>query len=109
MRQFSNSTSLVSLARMPSLSSFLPGVIPGVPRSMTNADTPLEPRLRSVTAMATMTSPARPWVVKVFDPLSTQWSPSRTATVRMPAASLPELDSVRPHAPTISPLASGTR
>ena len=31
MRQFSNSTSLVSLARIPSLSSFLPGVMPGVP------------------------------------------------------------------------------
>src|SRR4029077_19986974 len=39
----------------------------------------------------------------------TQHSPARVAVVRMPAASLPELDSVRPHAPIFSPRASGTR
>ena len=41
MRQLSKSTSLVSLARIPSLSSFLPGVMPGVPRSTMKAEMPL--------------------------------------------------------------------
>ena len=56
-----------------------------------------------------MTSPTRPCVVNVFEPFSTQPSPSRTAVVRMPAASLPEVDSVSPQAPSFSPRASGTR
>ena len=42
-------------------------------------------------------------------PLSTQQSPARAAVVRMPAASLPEVDSVSPQAPIFSPRASGTR
>ena len=109
IRQFSNSTSLVSLARMPSLSSFLPAVMPGVPFSMMNAEMPLVPAARSVTAIATSTSPTRPCVVNVFDPFSTQHAPARAAVVRMPAASLPEVDSVSPHAPIFSPRASGTR
>ncbi len=109
MRQFSNSTSLVSLARIPSLSSFLPGDIPGVPCSTMKAEMPLVPAARSVTAMTTITLPTRPCVVNVFDPLSTQQLPARAAVVRMPAASLPEVDSVRPHAPIFSPRASGTR
>ena len=109
MRQLSNSTSLVSLARMPSLSSFLPGVMPGVPRSTMKAEMPLRPAARSVTAITTMTSPMRPWVVNVLDPLSTQHSPARVAVVRMPAASLPEVDSVSPQAPSFSPRASGAR
>ena len=46
-------------------------------------------------------SPTRPCVVKVFEPFSTQQSPSRAAVVRMPAASLPEVDSVSPHAPSL--------
>ena len=94
---------------MPSLSSFLPGVMPGVPFSMMNAEMPLAPAARSVIAIATSTSPTRPWVVNVFEPLRTQHSPDWTAVVRMPAASLPEVDSVRPHAPIVSPRASGTR
>jgi len=65
------------------------------------------PLVRSVTAIATMTPPTLPWVVKVFDPLSTHPSPSRVATVRVPAASAPAEGSVRPHAASISPLASG--
>ena len=109
MRHCSNSTSLVSLARMPSLSSFLPGVIPGVPRSTMKAEMPLVPRDRFVTAITTITSPTRPCVVNVFDPLITQHAPARVAVVRMPAASLPEVDSVSPQAPIFSPRASGTR
>jgi hypothetical protein len=42
-RQFSKITSLVSLARMPSLSSFLPARKPGVPRSTMNAEMPRDP------------------------------------------------------------------
>ena len=73
MRQFSNSTSLVSLARIPSLSSFLPGVMPGVPRLDDERGDAFACRpLRSVTAITTMMSPTRPCVVKVFDPFSTQ-------------------------------------
>ena len=79
MRQLSNSTSLVSLARIPSLSSFLPGAIPGVPFSTMKAEMPLVPAARSVTAITTMMSPTRPCVVNVFDPLSTQQSPARAA------------------------------
>ena len=109
MRQFSNSTSLVSLARMPSLSSFLPGVMPGVPCSMMKAEMPLGPAFLSVTAIATITWPTRPWVVNVFEPFSTQPLPVFVAIVRMPAASLPEVDSVSPQAPICSPRASGTR
>ncbi len=63
----------------------------------------------SVTAIATMTWPTRPCVVKVFDPFSTHPPPSRVAVVRMPAASLPDVDSVSPQAPIFSPRASGTR
>ena len=109
MRQFSKMTSLVSLARIPSLSSFLPGVMPGVPRSTMKAEMPLVPAARSVTAMTTIVSPTRPCVVKVFDPLITQQPPARAAVVRMPAASLPDVDSVRPHAPIFSPRTSGAR
>ena len=60
-------------------------------------------------AIATNVCPTRPCVVKVFDPFSTQRDPARVAVVRMDAASLPELDSVSPHAPIFSPRASGTR
>jgi len=76
---------------------------------MTNAEIPFAPADRSVTAIATITSPARPCVVKCFEPFSTHASPDGTAVVRSPAASLPELASVSPHAPIFSPRASGTR
>ncbi len=56
-RQSSKMTSLVSLARIPSLFSFLPAVIPGVPCSTTNAEMPRCPLARSVTAMTTITPP----------------------------------------------------
>ena len=109
-RQSVNTTSLVSLARMPSLFSFLPGRMPGVPRSMMNAEMPRLPRARSVTAIATNMPPIAPCVMNVLAPLITQLpSPSRTAVVRVPAASLPAVGSVRPHAPSISPCASGGR
>ena len=83
--------------------------MPGLPRSTMNAETPLRPAVRSVTAITTITSEIRPCVMNVLDPLITQHSPARTAVVRMFAASLPDVDSVRPHAPSFSPRASGAR
>ena len=82
--------------------------MPGVPRSTTNAEMPLVPRVRSVTAMTTMTCPERPCVMNVFEPEMTHLSPSRTAVVRVPAASLPAVGSVSPQAPSLSPRASGS-
>ena len=57
--------------------------------------------------MMTSTSALLPCVMKVLVPLSTQWSPSRTAVVRVPAASLPALGSVSAQAPSFSPRANG--
>ena len=73
------------------------------------AETPLRPAARSVTAITTMTSQMRPCVMKVLDPLSAQPPAARVAVVRMLAASLPEVDSVSPQAPSFSPRASGAR
>jgi hypothetical protein len=73
------------------------------------AEMPLAPAARSVTASVTMTWPTRPCGVKAFDPFRTHQPSALTATVRMPAASLPDVDSVNPHAPIFSPRASGTR
>ncbi len=58
--------------------------------------------------MTTMTSALAPCVMNVLVPFSTQLSPSRVATVRVPAASLPASGSVSAHAPSFSPFASGT-
>ena len=59
--------------------------------------------------MTTAVSAMRPLVMNVFEPFSTQQSPSRTAVVRVPPASEPALFSVRPQQPTFSPRASGAR
>ena len=98
----------MSLARIPSLSSFLPADNPGVSRSTMKAEMPLERAARSVTAITTRVSPMRPCVMNVFDPFSTQHAPARVAVVRMPVASLPDVDSVSAHAPSFSPRASDT-
>ena len=82
IRQSAKITSLVSLARIPSLFSFLPAVMPGVPCSTMNAEIPRCALARSVTAMTTMTPPIRPWVMKVFAPFSAQ--PSAVARGRGP-------------------------
>ena len=95
--------------RTPSLSSFFPERKPCVPRSTTKAEIPFLPLLRSVTAITTAVSATRPLVMNVFDPLSTQESPSRTAVALVPPASEPALFSVRPQQPTFSPLARGVR
>ncbi len=46
-----------------------------------------------------------PFVIHIFDPLSTQSSPSRLAKVRIDPGSLPESGSVRPKQPMRSPAA----
>ncbi|OSY36029.1 hypothetical protein BG653_06959 [Streptomyces platensis] len=64
--------------------------------------------LRPVTAV-TVTSPVMSvpeLVMKHLLPLITQSSPSRTAVVRVAPASEPPSGSVRPKAPSISPLHS---
>ena len=73
---------------------------------MTKAEMPFLPLALSVTAMTTETSARLPLVMKVFEPFRTQESPSLTAVVRVPPASEPALFSVRPQAPTNSPVAS---
>ncbi len=70
---------------------------------------PRGPCDRSVTAIATIVPPMRPWVMNCLLPLITHAPPSRTARVRMAAASLPELASVKPQAPRCCPVASGRR
>ena len=101
---------MVSLARMPSLSSFLPASEAApMPRSRMNAEMPLAPFDLSVTAMITSVSADVPCVMNIFEPFSTQHAPSLTAVVRIAAASLPEPGSVSPHAASFSPFASGTR
>ena len=84
MRQSSMITSEVSEARSPILFSFLPGRNPGVPCSTTNAEIPClpcpcrSPRRRRHVADGAVR-------VKVFEPLSTQSSPSSTRRRARPA------------------------
>ena len=56
-----------------------------------------------------MKSARTPLVMKVFDPLMTHSSPSRTARVRIPATSEPAPGSVMPSEEIFSPLIAGTR
>ncbi len=101
-------TSEVSEARMPSLFSFLPARNPCMPRSSTKAEMLWwRGPAGSVTAKTTQTSPSRPWVVKVLAPLSTHPPSTRSARVRVPAASDPAPGSVRLQAPILVPDASG--
>ena len=59
-----------------------------------NAEMPLAPFSGSVTAMTVYHSDLPPLVMKHFEPLSTQSSPSRTARVFMAPASEPAPRSV---------------
>ncbi len=59
-----------------------------------------------MSASTTKTSPTVPWVMNILVPLRIHLSPLRTAVVFMPAASEPEPGSVRPQAPSHSPVAS---
>jgi len=81
-------------------------VKPFMPRSSTKAVMPRWRDLGSVRASTTQVPATVPWVMNVFEPLSTQWSPFLTAVVRMPAASDPEPGSVSAQAASFSPVAS---
>ncbi len=58
-----------------------------------------------MSASTTNTSPTVPWVMNIFEPLSTQPLSLRTAAVRMPAASDPLPGSVSPQAASFFPAA----
>ena len=73
------------------------------------AEIPWVLRSGSLEAMQMAMSACEPLVVKVLLPFRIQSSPSRTAVVRVPPASLPASGSVRLQAPRASPAASGTR
>ncbi len=65
-----------------------------------------KPRIpSSVWAHTTATSATEPLVIHIFVPASTQSSPSRLASVRIPAGSDPWSGSVRPKQPMASPVA----
>ena len=59
----------------------------------------------SVCAQMTATSATVPLVIHIFEPSSTQSSPSRLARVRMPDGLDPKSASVRPKQPIASPVA----
>src|SRR5262249_38673190 len=104
--QLSKIISAVSLARMPSLFSFLPPANPLVPLSTTNAVALSFVLGSPVRAITTATLPLIPCVIQHLVPFRIQWSPSFTAVVFILAASLPVLGSVSPQAPNHSPDAS---
>jgi hypothetical protein len=70
-----------------------------------NAEIPDVPFERSVFAITTYVDAAPPFVIKAFEPLMRYAFPSRTATVVIPPASLPEPGSVRHQAPITLPVA----
>ena len=74
-----------------------------MPSSTTKSDTPCAPLDGSVLAQTMTTSQSQPLVMKTFEPLRTQSSPSRLATVLMLAKSEPADGSVMPSAPIHSP------
>ena len=110
MTQFSNTSSQVLEPRMPIFFSRLPTEKPGSVRSTRKAEISLPERPRRsgtvpVTAMTTKRSAAPAFVMKIFEPFRTQFSPpsSSTATVCCPCASVPAPDSVIAKAPSHSP------
>ena len=93
-RQFSKMIVAVSEARMPSLCSSRSTRMPGVPFATTNDLIAARPSSLSSVAQTTMWSARSPEVTKIFSPLRTYSSPSRTAVVLMLAESEPVPGSV---------------
>ena len=113
IRQSVKISSYVDEPRIPILFSLVPKVNPGVPFSTMKAEIsfiilPLF-SIIPVTAKITYTSASLPLVMKILEPFSTHSSPSKTALVCCPCASVPAPGSVRPNAPNFSPFARGTR
>ena len=67
------------------------------------AEIPRVPFVLSVMAKITYTSASPAFVMKIFVPLITYSSPSNTAVVCCPAASVPAPGSVKPKAPIFLP------
>ncbi len=106
-------SSYVEEPRIPIFFSFVPNVKPGVPFSTIKAVISLDilPRFSiiPVTAKITYTSASLPFVIKILEPFRTHSSPSSTAFVCCPCASVPAPGSVRPNAPIFRPLARSGR
>ena len=77
---------------------------PGVPFSRMKAEIPRVPLVLSVMAKITYTSASPAFVMKIFVPLITYSSPSNTAVVCCPAASVPAFGSVKPKAANFLPV-----
>jgi uncharacterized membrane protein YkvI len=107
IRTFSYATSQFDAALIPILCIFFPTVRPGVFLSITNAEIPFVPLDLSVIANTTKVSAKPEFVVKIFAPLITYSSPSSTAFVCCPAASVPAFGSVSPKQPTFDPSTRG--
>ena len=99
----SNTSSAVSDACQPSLSSAFETEKPFVFVSTTKVEKPEYPALGSVLVSTRMKSARAPLVMNVLAPLITHRSPLRLATVLMLARSLPAPGSVKAYAPIASP------
>src|ERR1700693_2701257 len=106
MRQLSKIISAVSLARIPSLFSFLPPVNPGVPLGTTKAVALFFSLGAPVLATTTVILLLMPCVIQFLVPLRIHSSPFFIAVHCILAASLPVLASVSPQEPIHSPDAS---
>ena len=82
---------------------------PGVFLSTINADIPLVPAVLSVTAKIINVSAKPEFVVNTFCPFKIYSSPSNTAFVFTPLASVPAPGSVRPKHPTLEPSTNGRK
>ena len=99
----------MSEAHQPTLE--YPGctVNPGVPDGTMMDEISLRPSGRIPVTAVTVTSVVMSvpeLVMNAFEPLTTQWSPSRTARVAVPPASEPKPGSVSPNAASASPVHS---
>ncbi len=83
-------------------------VSPGIPRSTTNAVTPLCFFALSTVANTRKWSARSASEIQILCPLSTYESPSRRAVVARLAASVPTPGSVSPNVASFSPFACGT-
>ena len=102
-RTFSKNSSEVSAACWPIFSRLRPRAKPGSEVSTVTRLMPREPAFGSVLQASTITSQCWPLVIKVFWPLITRESPSRSARVFIDCRSEPAPGSVMPMAPTASP------
>ena len=99
----SSTSSLVTEARSDSLCLISGAEKPGLSVGTTKPRIP--PCSSPALAQTTATSAIEPLVIHIFEPSSTQSSPSRRALVRIEAGSEPWSGSVSPKQPIASPVA----